>query len=346
MSHPLTPPDRRSTKTLVALIAVVLAGAVAVLLATSAGSDSRRSSADALLETASAAVASANGQQPNQIVANLQASGHQAAVFDADGNSLAGDPLSLAAPTRAAALAGRTVLDVGKDHTVAAAGLGNGDVLVVQQPGPPTGYEEASVPWFWLVVVTMLVGLFGVVMGRLTASGDVPRRGAGGVPPAGVPTGTFPTPPPEPPRDPWVRPGSATWSTAAPIGSAAPPNTAPPPITAPPSTTAPPANTAPPAGTGIDELARKYLRLVDEASSPALYEEAVEALASAGFRLINPVGQKFDPTLHLAVGRRATSDPHAHNVIAETIRQGCYRDGRVVREAEVVVYRTDASGNP
>jgi molecular chaperone GrpE len=82
---------------------------------------------------------------------------------------------------------------------------------------------------------------------------------------------------------------------------------------------------------------------VDSAASPALYREAVDALGAAGFTLIDPVGQQFDPTMHLAVARRATTDPRSHNRIAETVRPGCYGDGRLVREAEVVVYRTDAS---
>ena len=100
---------------------------------------------------------------------------------------------------------------------------------------------------------------------------------------------------------------------------------------------------SPPTAAGVDELARRYLQLVDSTDSPALYQEAVEALRSAGLTLVDPVGQQFDPTLHVAVGRRSTTDPGSHNVVAETIRPGCYGDGRLVREAEVVVYRADMS---
>ena len=244
--------------------------------------------------------------------------GRRAAVFDPQGNRLAGDELTLAAADRTAALAGKTVLQVAKDQTQLAAPASNGNVLAVTQSGAVTSYQPGSEPLFWPVVVTLAVGLFGLVVGRLTA-----RRAEPTGPPA------YPASPPPPPAPVSYEPPPAAKPQVPQSG----------PRVAPPS---PP----PSGGLGVDELARKYLQLVDTANSAAIYQEAVNALRSAGLTVVDPVGQQFDPSIHVAVGRRATGDPRSHNVVAETIRVGCYGDGRVVREAEVVVYRTDTGEQP
>ncbi len=323
MSSQLAPLGAASTKIIVGTSAVAVFGLLAALLA-GCGSPSHPSSIDALMQTAAAAAGS--GQQPDQIVAALAKNGRRAAVFDSKGNRLAGDDLTLAADDRKAAHTGKTVLVVADEQTQIATRTRGGNVLAVTQSGAATGYRAGSVSTWWPVVVTILVGLSGLGVGRLTAPRAAPARR-----------------------------GPADHSAAV-HSAVAPPRFTPPPPAAPvtreppaPSTLqvpqADPRLTSPPTA-GIDELARKYLRLVDTANSPALYQEAVNALQSAGLTLIDPAGKPFDPAVHVAVGRRATTDPRSHNVVAETIRHGCYGEGRVMREAEVIVYRTDVSEQP
>jgi hypothetical protein len=326
MSSQLTTRRRAPSKTTIAISAVAMLGVLVALLA-SRGSPGHPSSIDALTETVGAAAVS--GQQPGQVVANLTENGRTATVFDSTGNRLAGGELALPAADRLTALAGRTVLEVGQDQTLLAARTSNGNVLAVVQSGAASSYQPGSVSLFWPVVATVLVGLFGLALGRLTARRAEPtqlRPADHGTPlsvhPAGPPTYPAPPSPPAPPVAPGP-PVSANYQVPQEN----------PPVASPPRGAA-----------GVDELARKYLQLVDTTNSAALYQEAVEALRSAGLTLVDPVGQQFDPTVHVAVGRRATADPHRHNVVAETVRPGCYGEGRVVREAEVVVYRTDVSG--
>jgi GrpE len=338
MSSQLTTRRRAPSKTTVAISAVAMVGVLAAVLA-SCGSPGHPSSTDALMETVGAAAVS--GQQPGQVVASLTENGRTATVFDSTGSRLAGNELALPAADRLTALAGRTVLEVGQDQTLLAARTSNGNVLAVVQSGAASSYQPGSVSLFWPVVATVLVGLFGLALGRLTARRAQPtqlRPADHGTPlsvhPAGPPTHPAPSPPPAPPVAPAPSPPPAPPVAPAPSVSAeyqVPQES--------PRVASPPRGAA-----GVDELARKYLQLVDTTNSPALYQEAVETLRSAGLTLIDPVGEQFDPTVHVAVGRRATADPHWHNVVAETVRPGCYGEGRVVREAEVVVYRTDVSG--
>jgi len=327
MSNLLTPPHAAWKKTLAATSAVVMLGLIAALLA-SCGSSSRPSSVDTLMQTV--ATAAVSGQQPDQTVAALAENGRQAAVFDSKGNRLAGDELTLPAADRLAALAGKTVLEVAKDQTQLAQPTSNGNVLAVTQSGAATSYQPGAISLFWPVVVTVLVGLFGLVVGRLTArraEPTQPRPADHGTPvpvySAGPPAYPAPYPAaPPPPAEPATPEPPVSAKPQVPQGN--------PPMTSPPR-----------AAAGVDDLARKYLQLVDTANSPALYQEAVNTLRAAGLTLIDPVGRQFDPAMHVAVGRRATTDPRSHNVVAETVRPGCYGEGRVVREAEVVVYRTD-----
>ena len=331
MSNRLTVPRTAAGKTIAAVATVVVLAVLAALLATT-GSDSRPSSGDALLQTVAAARSSANGQQPNQLVAGLKGQGLQAAVFDSNGQLLAGDGLSLSPADRQAALAGRTALLLGPNETQVVA-LSNGAVLVAQRSGAQTGYQPGSVSVLWVVVTTVLIGLLGLavglVLGRLTGrrAGPAPSGGRGPAPPL-LPAGSaaYPGPSAPPPPSP-VQP-------------------APPPPSAKSQVPQHGQGVAAPTTASVGELVRRYLRLVDTTNSPALHQEALEALRAAGFTLIDPVGQQFDPQLHVAVGRRATTDPRSHNLVAETVRPGCYGDGLLVREAEVIVFRTDVGEQP
>ena len=183
MSSPLRTPRGAPSKTMVAVGAVVVFGVLGAVLAGCGGSPARPSSVDTLMQTVAAAAV--NGQQPGQVVANLTENGRSAAVFDHDGNRLAGADLALSDSDRLAALAGTTVLEVGKDKTQVAASTSTGNVLAVTQSGAATGYQRGSESLFWPVVMTVLVGLFGLALGRLTAHRGEPtlnRRAGGGTP--------------------------------------------------------------------------------------------------------------------------------------------------------------------
>ena len=172
MSSPWETARSSPNKTMAALAAVVLVGVLGAVLA-DRGSPSRPSSIDTLTETVAAAAG--DGQQPSQVVANLTQNQRSAAVFDHDGNRLAGADLALSDSDRSAALAGSTVVQVGKNTTQVAAPTSAGNVLAVSQGGVGTGYRRGSRSLLWPVVMTVLVGLLGLALGRLTAP---PRRAA------------------------------------------------------------------------------------------------------------------------------------------------------------------------
>ena len=81
------------------------------------------------------------------------------------------------------------------------------------------------------------------------------------------------------------------------------------------------------------------LHLSDSVSSSALRSDIDVALRAAGYDLLVPTGQPFDPALHDAVERRPTTDARDHNVVAATYRAGCRGRGHLLRSPEVAVFR-------
>jgi molecular chaperone GrpE len=68
-----------------------------------------------------------------------------------------------------------------------------------------------------------------------------------------------------------------------------------------------------------------------------VHGELVRALNGAGVESFDPVGERFDPSLHEALSTRPAGDGEEPNVVAETLQRG-YRVGEsLIRPARVVV---------
>jgi molecular chaperone GrpE len=72
--------------------------------------------------------------------------------------------------------------------------------------------------------------------------------------------------------------------------------------------------------------------------------ELVEILARRGVSPMIALEDRFDPLCQRAVGTREAPDEAAHNMIAEVARTGYECDGKVLRAAEVTVYRYKSGG--
>jgi hypothetical protein len=71
--------------------------------------------------------------------------------------------------------------------------------------------------------------------------------------------------------------------------------------------------------------------------SEALKSTLDDALSSAGFTLLDPIGEQFDPTMHRAVDTKSTSDHDKDGMVHETLAPGLYWRDRRLRDAEVIV---------
>ncbi|MGE3795526.1 MAG: nucleotide exchange factor GrpE [Dehalococcoidia bacterium] len=72
-------------------------------------------------------------------------------------------------------------------------------------------------------------------------------------------------------------------------------------------------------------------------------EQATGALAAAGVVPRDPTGARFDPARHRAQGRIPTDDPALDWVVASTVAAGWADGERVLRPAEVWVYRLESA---
>ena len=66
-------------------------------------------------------------------------------------------------------------------------------------------------------------------------------------------------------------------------------------------------------------------------------KKMMKALGSAGLRVINPVGETFDPTLHEAVATEPTSAAEDDHVVARVYQPGYVFNTQLLRPARVVV---------
>ena len=66
-------------------------------------------------------------------------------------------------------------------------------------------------------------------------------------------------------------------------------------------------------------------------------KKIMKALGSAGLRVINPVGETFDPTLHEAVATEPTSAEEDDHVVARVYQPGYVFNTQLIRPARVVV---------
>jgi molecular chaperone GrpE len=72
--------------------------------------------------------------------------------------------------------------------------------------------------------------------------------------------------------------------------------------------------------------------------------ELVEILARRGVSAMIALEDRFDPLRQRAVGTREAPEEALHNMIAEVARTGYECDGKVLRAAEVTVYRYKSGG--
>jgi hypothetical protein len=95
----------------------------------------------------------------------------------------------------------------------------------------------------------------------------------------------------------------------------------------------------------IEPLARAAIDVRDRVRNPALAERLGAGLEATGWTSVDPTGDRFDPTRHVAVDREPTSDAGLGGLIATVERVGYLGpDGEVVRPPEVVVYAYAATG--
>jgi molecular chaperone GrpE len=95
---------------------------------------------------------------------------------------------------------------------------------------------------------------------------------------------------------------------------------------------------------GLDDLAR--FAHVDPSTTDAetivqgvdmVEKKIMKALSSAGLRVINPVGETFDPSLHEAVATEPTSAQEDDHVVARVYQPGYVFNTQLIRPARVVV---------
>ncbi|MGW5153338.1 nucleotide exchange factor GrpE [Rhodococcus koreensis] len=66
-----------------------------------------------------------------------------------------------------------------------------------------------------------------------------------------------------------------------------------------------------------------------------------QTLHTGGVEIFDPTGAPLDPTRHRVTGTAPAPEPRANGVIATTETPGYLDDGKVVRPAEVIVYKWD-----
>jgi len=66
-------------------------------------------------------------------------------------------------------------------------------------------------------------------------------------------------------------------------------------------------------------------------------KKMTKALRAAGLEFVNPVGEKFDPSLHEAVATEVTQDPEEDGTVARVYQVGHTFKGQLLRPARVVV---------
>ncbi len=90
-------------------------------------------------------------------------------------------------------------------------------------------------------------------------------------------------------------------------------------------------------------LVRLCLYVRDRVTSVALAQRLDEGLAEVGVRLVDPTGERFDPSRHEAGGTQATHDPTLVGTVAMVEVPGYDDRGVLVRAPIVTVYRAGTS---
>jgi hypothetical protein len=92
-------------------------------------------------------------------------------------------------------------------------------------------------------------------------------------------------------------------------------------------------------------LVRACIYVRDRVTSRALADRLAAALRDAGVTVVEPVGDRFDPSRHEAGGATPVSDPSLTGTIAAVEVPGYIdRSGRVLRAPVVTVYQAGSGG--
>lgn len=102
----------------------------------------------------------------------------------------------------------------------------------------------------------------------------------------------------------------------------------------------------------IDDLQRVSDMPCDPEAHEALHQgvgligrKLLKALADVGMEIIDPVGERFDPNYHEALIVTPTDDPEADESVSQVLLTGYRMGDRLLRPAQVAVYRHESEGD-
>ncbi len=85
----------------------------------------------------------------------------------------------------------------------------------------------------------------------------------------------------------------------------------------------------------VDPAATESTTLVEGVDM--VEKKMTKALRAAGLEFVNPIGERFDPSLHEAVATEVTKDPQEDGTVARVYQVGHTFKGQLLRPARVVV---------
>lgn len=85
----------------------------------------------------------------------------------------------------------------------------------------------------------------------------------------------------------------------------------------------------------VDPAATESTTLVEGVDM--VEKKMTKALRAAGLEFLNPIGERFDPSLHEAVATEVTKDPQEDGTVARVYQVGHTFKGQLLRPARVVV---------
>lgn len=69
-----------------------------------------------------------------------------------------------------------------------------------------------------------------------------------------------------------------------------------------------------------------------------IHQQLMRALEDQGLTIDNPIGAKFDPTIHTSIGGVPTTEESKEHLIAEVTQVGYRMNGKIIRSPSVKVY--------
>lgn len=102
-----------------------------------------------------------------------------------------------------------------------------------------------------------------------------------------------------------------------------------------------PSPAPPPDGAAAERaaLVRTCIYVRDRVTSVALVQRLDQGLAEVGVAVVDPTGERFDPTRHEAAGTQATHDPDLVGTVAVVEVPGYADRGTLVRAPLVTVFQ-------